>query len=145
MEQADDILREMKANAQMVNTISGSSRASSAAKAISFVVLSLCIGNSHLTQNEGVLSLADGTPVRVQCRCCQLDHYRQAGSFYIASASLYPEDDENHACKSTACLISLHMTISLLSPEASNFFSKVEPRCVSLYRSSSAYDSPFQR
>jgi hypothetical protein len=30
-----------------------------------------------------------------------IDHLRKSGNFYIEAADMYPEDDENHACKST--------------------------------------------
>jgi stress-induced-phosphoprotein 1 len=32
-------------------------------------------------------------------------HYRTAGNFYVEAAGKYPEDDENHVCKSTFALV----------------------------------------
>jgi hypothetical protein len=53
---------------------------------------------------------------RQMAPCCYpdadaaIDHLRKSGNLYIEAANMYPEDDENHACKSTNLQLSGRLT-----------------------------------
>jgi len=106
LEEADDILREMQANPQPPGEYDtgfvSPFNIYPAALAISFVPRSLL--NVIETKLFRIFRMKGYCHSRMAPLCrpdvdAAIDHYRKAGNFYVEAASIYPEDDENHACK----------------------------------------------